>query len=134
MKRWWLRIGGYAKSEVGSLVVIGALTLAGVGLGLLTPWPLKLIVDHVLLNKSLPQGLFWIQSLPGAASSKVLLAWLAAATVGLFLLSRTTAILKRYVETGAGSRMVYALAADLFSHLQRRSLIVHFQDKTGDLI
>jgi ATP-binding cassette subfamily B protein/subfamily B ATP-binding cassette protein MsbA len=134
MKRWWLRIGGYASSETRSLVAIGVLILSGVGLSLLTPWPLKLIVDHVLSNKPLPQELFWIELLPGAMSPKVLLAWLAAATVGLFLLSRTTAILRRYVETGAGSRMVYALASDLFSHLQHRSLMLHFQDKAGDLI
>jgi len=108
--------------------------MVGVGLSLLAPWPLKLIVDHVLTDKPLPQGLHWIRSLPGAESPKVLLAWLAAATVGLFLLSRMTAILKRYVETGAGSRMVYTLASDLFSHLQCRSLLLHFQGKTGDLI
>jgi ATP-binding cassette, subfamily B, bacterial len=134
MNRWWLRIGSYARSETGSLLLIGALILLGVGLSLLTPWPLKLIVDYVLADKPLPQSLNWIRSFPGAESPKVLLAWLAAATVGLFLLSRATAILKRHAETGVGSRMVYALAADLFSHLQGRSLLLHFQGTTGDLI
>ena len=108
--------------------------LLAIALGLLAPWPLKLIVDYVLANEPLPEGLSWIRSLPGAGSSNVMLAWLAAATVGLFLLTRCIAILKRYVEIGAGSRMVYALASDLFSHLQRRSLLLHHQNKTGDLI
>jgi ATP-binding cassette subfamily B protein/subfamily B ATP-binding cassette protein MsbA len=134
MNRWWLRIGSYARPETGSLTLIGALTLIGVAISLLNPWPLKIIVDNVLTNKPLPQGVTWLQSLPGGQSPQVLLAWLAAATVGLFLLNRTTTILKRYVETGASSRMVYALASDLFSHLQRRSLLLHYQGKTGDLI
>ena len=30
--------------------------------------------------------------------------------------------------------MVYGLAADLFSHLQRRPLLLHYQGKSGDLI
>ena len=55
-------------------------------------------------------------------------------TVGLFLLTRVAAILRQYIEIGTGSRMVYSLASDLFSHLQRRSLSLHYQDKTGDLI
>jgi ATP-binding cassette subfamily B protein len=134
MNRWWLRIGGYARTETGPLVLIGVLILIGVGISLLTPWPLKLIVDHVLVDKPLPQGISWVRSLSGAQSKNGLLAWLAAATVGLFLLSRTTAISKRYIETGVGSRLMYALASDLFSRLQHRSLSLHFRSNTGDLI
>jgi ATP-binding cassette subfamily B protein len=134
MNRWWLRIGNYARSEIGSLTLIGLLTLTGVTISLLNPWPLKIIVDYVLANKPLPESISWIESLHGAQSPKVLLAWLAAATVGLFLLNRITTVLKRYIETGASSRMVYALASDLFSHLQRRSLLLHYQGMTGDLI
>jgi ATP-binding cassette subfamily B protein/subfamily B ATP-binding cassette protein MsbA len=63
-----------------------------------------------------------------------MLAWLAAATVGLFFLRRLTAITQRYLETGAGSRMVYALAADCLAYLQRRSMLLHYQANTGDLI
>jgi ATP-binding cassette, subfamily B, bacterial len=134
MNRWWLRVGSYARPETGSLTLIGALTLIGVAISLLNPWPLKIIVDNVLVNKPLPRGISWLQSLPGAQSPKLLLAWLAAATVGLFLLSRIATIFRRYVETGTSSRMVYALASDFFSHLQRRSLLLHYQGMTGDLI
>jgi ATP-binding cassette, subfamily B, bacterial len=134
MTRWWLKIGRYALPEGRSLIAIGILMLVGIGLGLLTPWPLKLIVDNVLANKPLPVGLTWLESLPGSSAPKIMLAWLAGGTVGLFLIARIVAIAQRYVEAGAGSRMVYALASDLFSHLQRRSLLVHYQSRTGDLI
>lgn len=134
MKRWWWKIGRYALPETRSLLAIGALMVVGIGLGLLSPWPLKLIVDHVLADKPLPDALSWVQSLPGAESANFMLAWLAAATVGLFLATKLIAISQRYVEAGSGSRMAYALASDLFRHLQCRSLLLHYQGQKGDLI
>jgi ATP-binding cassette subfamily B protein/subfamily B ATP-binding cassette protein MsbA len=134
MTHWWLRLSRYAIPETKSLIRIGTLMVVGVLLSLLAPWPLKFIVDYVLANEPFPAHLGWISALPGADSSKVMLAWLAAATVGLFLLTRCVSILQRYYEIGVGSRMVYALASDLFGHLQHRSLLLHHQSKTGDLI
>ena len=46
------------------------------------PWPLALIVNHVLVGKPLPPSLTWIGALYGADSARGLLAWLAGATVG----------------------------------------------------
>ena len=63
MNSWWTKIARFARPEAASLIQIGLLMLAGVGLSLLTPWPLKLIVDNVLSNKPLPENLLWL-SLP----------------------------------------------------------------------
>ncbi|HUP24718.1 MAG TPA: ABC transporter transmembrane domain-containing protein, partial [Thermoanaerobaculia bacterium] len=133
-RRWWLRIARYARPQAGALGLLLALALLGAGVGLLTPWPLKLIVDHVLAARDLPGSVAWIERLPGAGASTGLLVWLAAATVALFLLRRTVKIAAQYVETGAGIRMVYDLATDLFHHLQRRSLLFHGRRRTGDLV
>jgi ATP-binding cassette, subfamily B, bacterial len=134
MNRWWWKIGRYAQPEGRALLFVGLLMAIGVGLDLLTPWPIKLIVDNVLADRPLPNSLSWIQALPGAQSPKIMLAYLAGATIGLFLVARIGAIVQRYVEAGAGSRMAYSLAADLFNHLQRRSLLMHYRSKTGDLM
>jgi ATP-binding cassette subfamily B protein len=134
MNRWWWRIGRYALPELRSLLLIGALILLGVGLGLLNPWPLKLIIDNVLAGKPLPEQLSWIDSLPGAVSPRALLGILALTTVWLFLARRLVTIAQQYLEAGAGSRMTYALAGDLFDHLQRRSLAAHYNSRAGDLI
>ena len=48
MKWWWLRLSRYALPQAAQLVLVVFLMLVGVGLGLLAPWPLKLIVDYVL--------------------------------------------------------------------------------------
>jgi ATP-binding cassette subfamily B protein/subfamily B ATP-binding cassette protein MsbA len=134
MNQWWKKTGRYALGERRALVAIGCLILLDVALGLLNPWPLKLIVDNVVGGKPLPESLSWLGAVPGAAAPRGLLALLAAATVGLFLCRRLLNTFQLYIEAGAGSRMVYSLAADLFYHLQRRSLLLHYENQKGDLI
>ena len=134
MTVWWLRLLAYARPYWAGLATILGLMLIGVGLGLLTPWPLKLIVDHVLTGTELPFRVRWIEGLPGAGSREGLLVWLASSTLALFLASRAVTILERYLKTGVGNRLVYALGADLFESLQRQSQRFHTKWRKGDLI
>ena len=134
MNRWWLQLARYARPHLRGLVLILVLLLIGTGLVLLMPWPLKLIVDNVLAGKPLPPAVAWITALPGAGTSAGLLAWLAAATVGIFLAVRVVAVTRSFIEAGVGSRMTYGLATDLFDQLQRYSLRFHHKQRTGDLV
>ena len=134
MKYWWLNLARYALPEWHGLLIIGFLMLLGIALGLLTPWPMKLIIDNVLDRQELPNAVGWIKGLPGASSRTGLLGWLAFATVGLYLLKQGVSVLHTYVNAGVGSRMVFGLATDLFDVLQRRSLHFHSKQRTGDLI
>jgi ATP-binding cassette subfamily B protein/subfamily B ATP-binding cassette protein MsbA len=108
--------------------------LLGVGFDLLKPWPLKLIVDSVLGGQPLPPSVAWLADLPAATTPTGQLAWLAFATVALFLLSQLAGAAQRTILAGAGSRMVYDLGADLFEHLQRLSLRFHGRQAAGDLV
>ena len=54
MRPWWIRIGAYAIPNRGALVQIAMLIVMGAALTALAPWPLKLIVDYVLPQGSLP--------------------------------------------------------------------------------
>ncbi len=134
MKYWWLKLARYALPERWGLLFIGIAALAGIGVKLLTPWPLKLIVDHVLTERALPQQLSGIEALPGAGSQLGLLAWMAGATVAFFLARSLLSISRKYVEASTGNRMVYRLASDLFQHLQDRSLSFHTKQRVGDLV
>ena len=60
MKHWWLRLARFAVPQWRGLLVILVLTLSSVSFNLLTPWPLKLIVDNVLRNQPLPASLQWL--------------------------------------------------------------------------
>jgi ATP-binding cassette subfamily B protein/subfamily B ATP-binding cassette protein MsbA len=71
---------------------------------------------------------------PFADSREGLAAWSVAATVILFLLTWALGVATAYANIGFGQRMVYDLAGDLFSHLQRLSLRFHSRKSVGDSI
>jgi ATP-binding cassette subfamily B protein/subfamily B ATP-binding cassette protein MsbA len=117
------------------VAVVLAMTAVGVGLEVLRPWPVKLLVDHVLgqLPPSGPAAgpLPW---LPGAAGRHGLLAWVAVGTVLIFFASTVIAMVQTRASVRLGQRMVYELGADLFLHLQRLSLLFHTRRAVGDTI
>jgi len=131
---WWVRLARYVRPHGGSLAGVLALMALCVGLDALRPWPMKWVMDHVLAGRPLPPGAAWIAALPGAATPLGQLAWLAAATVLLFLAAQAARLAQAYVQSGLGLRMIYDLGADLFAHLQRLSLGFHGQRRAGDLI
>jgi hypothetical protein len=55
--------------------------LLDIGFTVLTPWPLKLIVDYVWPGQPVPDAASWIGLLPGGNGAIVLLAWLALTTL-----------------------------------------------------
>ena len=134
MKPWWIRLTRYVRPQSGGLTAVLALMLAGVGLDVLRPWPMKWIIDHLLAGRPLPTGAAWIADLPGAATDAGRLAWLAALTVVLFLAGQAVRIAQGYLQSGVGLRMIFDLGADLFEHLQRLSLGFHNRRRAGDLI
>jgi len=134
MKFWWLRLTRYARPHWLKLSVVVLLMVAGVGLDVLKPLPMKLIIDSVLENKPLPSAAAWVAGLPGGDSRPGLLALLTGATLLLFLIGWASRAAQRYVEVGAGSRMTYDLGLDLFDHLQRLSLRFHGKQPAGDLV
>ena len=134
MRPWWWRLAGYARPEFSNLTFLSVLALATVGTELLRPWPIKLIVDHVLPAKPLPAAAAWIQWLPAARSQEGQLAWLSAATVVIFGAGWLISLAQTYVQTGVGNRLRYQLAADAFDHLQWASLGYHRNRTVGDLV
>jgi len=132
-RRWWVRLGRYALPYRGGLAVVLLLNFISAGLDLLKPWPLKLIIDHVLARQSLPSATLWLLNLPRARSPLGLLAWLTAGTILLFLGAWTSNMVRAYVQTGIGTRSLYGLAGEVFDHLQQLSLRFHSQQRTGDL-
>lgn len=134
MKTWWFRLGRYGLRQWRGLLLILASVSTGVLVDVLAPWPMKLILDNVLQGDPLPGQVAWIQSLPGAGSKQGVLAWLTSGTILLFLAGWLTKVARQYFQIGIGARMVYALSADLFRHLQRLSLRFHGRQQTGDLV
>src|SRR6266536_4091782 len=115
------------------LLFAGVCTLGVAAADLLKPWPLKIIIDHAILNKPLPHFLrFLPDTLEG---DKVLLVVAASCAIVLVaLLGGLFSYFQIFITSSVGYRMVYSLRRELFAHLQRLSLSFHNRARSGDLM
>jgi ATP-binding cassette, subfamily B, bacterial len=98
------------------------------GFDLLKPWPLQLVIDHVLGGR--PVTLPVLSALAAGPLLLVACAGLVVVTLGSGLM----ALLHNYTTIGVGQRMVNDLRGALYAHLQRLSLAFHSRQKVGDLM
>jgi ATP-binding cassette subfamily B protein/subfamily B ATP-binding cassette protein MsbA len=126
------RLLAYTRPHWRAILLLTATMGLDIGLELLKPWPLKLVIDNVLGHHPTPH--FLTSILPGSATPHGLLLWAAIGTVLVFLLSTASTTFYNYFSLRIGQRMVFELASDLFSHLQRLSLIFHSRQALGDTI
>ncbi|HTF91680.1 MAG TPA: ABC transporter ATP-binding protein [Verrucomicrobiae bacterium] len=95
---------------------------------LLKPWPLKIIIDHVLSKKPVPWEFAQTWSAEG------LLFFACSSLILIYLFSGGLRVLNDYKTILIGQRMVNDLRRDLYSHIQRLSLSFHNRQKIGDLM
>lgn len=128
MTGWHRRLLAAARPESVRLITILGLSLTAVLVDSLKPWPAKLAIDYVLAHRPLP-GLL---SELGAGS--VAMAWLAVATVFLFLTGWALRVVETYLKSDTGGRLTYHLAAQLFQHVQALPLRFHRRQMAGDMV
>ena len=108
--------------------VVGlVVSLAVVGIGLYLPWPMKVIVDSILTDKTPLPG--WLPSDKALALGAVCALLLALNFLRGGLSAWSTTVLVR-----AGLRMTHELRCRLYEHLQKLSLVFHEQRAVGDSI
>src|SRR2546429_4412567 len=117
----------------GRLILAALFTLGVTATELLKPWPLKMIVDHAILDKPLPHFLSFLAGIvEGNKTTLVVEASCAIVLIavcgGLFSYSQI------FITSSIGYKMVYALRRELFAHLQRLSLSFHNRARSGDLL
>jgi ATP-binding cassette subfamily B protein len=122
-----LKLLRYADRQRSRFIVIALLTICASSLVALQPWPMKLLVDHVLGDSTVPG---FLQRL--ASSPQTLLAVIVSAGLALFVVNSLLDAGLTWLWTVSGRRMVYDLAEDLFARLQRRSLLFHSRNSVGD--
>src|SRR5256714_11834253 len=117
----------------GRLIMASLCTLGVTAAELLKPWPLKVILDHCILDKPLPHFLNFLAGI--VEGNKVTLVVEASCAIvlialfgGLFSYSQI------FITSSIGYKMVYALRRELFAHLQRLSLSFHNHARSGDLM
>jgi ATP-binding cassette subfamily B protein len=100
---------------------------------LISPWPLKIIFDHILLDKSLPASLDWLSGLLAVGKTTAVVA-LSLAIIVIAGFRGAFAYLHTYITSRVGYEMVYRLRTELFAHLQQLSLSFHARTRTGELL
>ncbi len=130
------RLLRYALPYRRAFALILALTILSSAVLALQPWPIKFIVDHLLLRDSpLPS---WLQALfhqvSAQPSTPLILGCLVLAGLVLIGFNLALEAVLAWIWTKAGRRMVYDVAEDVFAQAQRRSLLFHLRNSVGDTL
>ena len=126
---WWPYRGSLGTGAL--LVILTAL------LQVAAPWPLKIIIDDVVKQKTQHHRTESILSLVPAeirADTGRLLLVALAGLVTLVVLAAIADYLSEICLEGVGERITADLRRQVYRHLQRLSLGFHDQQRTGDLV
>jgi len=116
------------------VTAIALLSLLEIGLAALAPWPLKVVVDHVLGELPLSAPLQAIVTTLGIGRPFVLLIVVVLAGVLLQLAGELARMVQTQLQVDTGQRLVYGLRATLLSHLQDLPLRHHLHARTADSV
>ena len=128
---WTLSCMRPYRGRVALLVLIAFIEIA---LGVLSPWPLKLLVDNVLGGQSLPSELGVVGQAAAAQSKTVLLLIVVGAGLLIQLFAQAISMVSTQLQVDTGQRMVYSLRAQLLGHLQALALRHHITTRTADSV
>lgn len=128
---WTLR--RYLRPYLPALATAASLMTARAVFLLFAPWPLKLILDSVILRKPLP---WWAAGLlPSPFTHRfALLEYLGIVLLFVGVADAMLAYLGNRLLLRTGQRTVFDVRRDLFAHIQRLSLSFHRRQRAGDLM
>ena len=115
-------------------VFIGILSIAGIGVAALAPWPLKVIVDNVLGGAALPRPIAILLPDAVTASGAALLVAIVVAGLLIQLGGAVVRMINTQLQMQMGQRVVYDLRATLLGHLQALPLRHHVLMRTADSV
>jgi ATP-binding cassette, subfamily B, bacterial len=101
---------------------------------LLEPWPLKVVFDHLLKSKPLPEWLSPLTSFLGTQDHISILNFAALSMVLIAVLGAASSYAEKYLTTTVGQWVLHDLRRTLYQHIQRLSLSFHDEKRTGDLV
>lgn len=128
----WL--AAYARPYRLSFVLFATVSVLEILIGLLSPWTMKILIDHVWGNEPVPD---WLMSLTGQAvleNKTYLLAVVCAAALLIGITNQLVSLWHTQIQVGLGQKLVFDLQRRLFDHLQNLSLRYHQHKGTGDAI
>jgi ATP-binding cassette subfamily B protein len=113
-----------------ALVAVVFETLADV----LEPWPLAIVVDHVVGGRPLPRYLRPVAERLFGTNKTALLEFALAAIVLLAVVGGVAAYIEKYLTTSVSQWVAHDLRRILYNRIQRLSLAEHTRSRAGDLV
>jgi ATP-binding cassette subfamily B protein/subfamily B ATP-binding cassette protein MsbA len=129
--RWTFSFVRPYRGRVGLLLVVAAVEIV---LGVLAPWPLKLVIDNVLGGQRLPESVARFQQMTVGDSKIALLLVIVVGGFLLQVLTQVVSMVNTQVQVDTGQRMIYSLRARLLAHLQALALRHHIVTRTADSV
>jgi len=125
----------FLRPHRGRVILLALLLFVEVGLGVLQPWPIKVVIDNALLGRPFGWAFLEVATNTLTGGNRV---WLLALVVGAGVLlqvaNQIATVYSTQVQVETGQRMVYALRYRLLEHLQGLGLHHHITTNTGDSV
>ncbi len=126
-------IASHLRSAKRHLTLAGGCLFGVTLMQLVVPWPLKLILDYILLQKPTPPSLAFLSALYDTWPLTVL-AGLAASIAVIAIMSGALSYAQSFVTSKIGHHLVFTIRQHLFAHVQGLSLSFHSQTRSGELL
>ncbi len=131
----FLRLLKYTAKYKGKIFLLICLGLIGVGFSVLSPLPIKFIIDNILSNHPMPLPLQRIfQNFGGIPNKESLLLVFVVASVVMVIFTSAISFISSHISTKVCQRLVYDFSSDLFDKLQKLSLSFYSKNNIGDLM
>ena len=99
---------------------------------LIEPWPLKIVVDHVIGGRTAPA---WLTAAPWIGGDRVaLLDTVVVAGILIATIGAVGSFAERYLSTAVAQRVAHGVRRALYHHVQRLSLSFYSRARTGDMV
>ncbi len=119
------RVFADLRTYLWPMIILSLLSLSAIPITLITPLPIKLMVDTVLGSKPL-SGFLTLFAPGGAQASKDYVLWLAIGILlGATVLTYVQNLLNVWLSSKIGNRMTLDVRARLFRQMQRLSIAYH---------
>ena len=125
--------GRHYKKHWKTLTVAYLSLLVAIGMQVFTPWPLKLILDNVILRAPLPDSVAFLNPLL-TDHPKLLLLLLALAIVAITVAEAYFSFINKFWISSCGDRITAEIRERVFAHFNRLSLSFHETASSGNMV
>jgi ATP-binding cassette, subfamily B, bacterial len=132
VRAYYPKVARYLRPYWRIAVAAVTATLLLVAVGLLVPWPMKILVDSVLGNEPLPPVV--ARTLTAVPDKFTMLVITVTAGFVIALLGGLLNVLTTYLKTKLEIAMTLDFRSDLFQQAQRLSMAYHDQRRSGMVI